>query len=92
MTSPVKTVSGSIEFIWDSVGDDRMLLNIDPDLMGAPHTFEVAGELRERLAGTLSEGQRVEIEFVPIEHEIVDPDSGPSDSHRPEVCDVRVLG
>ena len=66
-------------------------MNLDPDRPEAPHTFEVGGSLRERLADTLAEGDKVEIDFVATAHEIVDPDSGPSDSLRPDVLDVRVL-
>jgi hypothetical protein len=83
-------VSGTVEFIWETEGE--LLLNLDPDQPGAPHTFELAGELRRRLGDSLSEGDRVEIEFTAVEHEVVDPDSGPSESLRPEVSDVRRLG
>jgi len=31
----------------------------------------------------------VEVEFRPVEYEVVDPDSGPTDSFRAEVLDVR---
>jgi hypothetical protein len=85
-----QTVSGTVEFIWES--DGELLLNLEPDRPGAPHTFEVAGALCERLAGALSEGDRVEVEFVAVEHEVVDPDSGPSQTLRAQVRDVRVLG
>jgi hypothetical protein len=85
----VQTVIGTVEFIWET--DQELLLNLEPDRPGAPHTFEVAGRLRERLADALAEGDRVEIDFVAIAHEVVDPDSGPSDSLRPEVRDVRVV-
>jgi hypothetical protein len=89
MTEGPQTVSGTVEFIWES--DGELLVNLEPDRPGAPHTFEVAGTLRERLAG-LSEGDRVEVEFVAVEHEIVDPDSGPSQTFRAQVCDMRLLG
>ena len=36
-------------------------------------------------------GDRVEVRFQPVEYEVVDPDSGPSESFRAEVLDVRVL-
>jgi hypothetical protein len=85
----LQTVSGMIEFIWET--DSELLLNLEPDRPGAPHTFEVAGRLREALADSLSEGDRVEVDFVAVAHEVVDPDSGPSDSLRPEVRDVRVV-
>lgn len=85
-----QTVSGTIEFLWES--DDELLVTLEPDRPGAPHTFEIAGALRERLAGALSEGARVEIEFIAVEHEVIDPDSGPAETFRAEVQDVRVLG
>ena len=66
-------------------------MNLDPDEPGAPHTFEIDGSLRESLAGKLHEGDRVEVDFVPVEHEVVDPDSGPSDTLRAEVRDLRVI-
>jgi hypothetical protein len=89
MTGTPQTVRGTVEFIWESGGG--LLLNLEPDRAGAPHTFEIEGALRERLAGALNEGDRVEVEFVAVEHEVVDPDSGPSETLRAEVRDVRVL-
>jgi hypothetical protein len=83
------TVSGIVEFIWET--EQELLVNLEPDRPGAPHTFEVGGSLRERLANTLAEGDKVEVDFVAIAHEVVDPDSGPSDSLRPDVRDVRVV-
>jgi hypothetical protein len=85
----VQTVTGTVEFIWET--DQEMLLNLEPESSGAPHTFEVAGALRDRLADSLGEGDRVEVDFVAVAHEIVDPDSGTSDGLRPEVRDVRVV-
>jgi hypothetical protein len=85
----MQTVVGTVEFIWET--DQELLLNLEPDRPGAPHTFEVAGRLRHQLADALAEGDRVEIDFVAIAHEVIDPDGGPSDSLRPEVRDVRVL-
>jgi hypothetical protein len=85
----LQTVSGTVEFIWET--EDELLVNLDPDRPEAPHTFEVGGSLRERLADTLAEGDKVEIDFVPSVHEVVDPDSGPTDSVRADVQDVRVV-
>jgi hypothetical protein len=85
----LQTVSGTVEFLWET--DEQLLVNLDPDRPGAPHTLEVGGTLRSRLAEGLAEGDRVEIDFVAVEHEIVDPDSGPTDGLRPAVRDVRVL-
>jgi hypothetical protein len=85
----LQTVSGTVEFIWET--EQELLVNLEPDRPGAPHTFEVGGSLRERLADVLAEGDKVEVDFVAISHEVVDPDSGATDSLRPDVRDVRVL-
>ncbi|KKL92254.1 hypothetical protein LCGC14_1886540 [marine sediment metagenome] len=87
MTAAIQSVTGTVEFVWDD--GDQLLVNIDPEIVGAPHTFEIGGELRCRVAGELVEGRRVEVDFVAVEHEVVDPDSGPSESHRTEIRDVR---
>ena len=89
MEGRLQTVSGIVEFIWET--DTELLVNLEPDRPGAPHTFEVGGSLRESLADRLAEGDKVEVDFVAVAHEVVDPDSGPSDSLRPDVRDVRVL-
>jgi hypothetical protein len=90
MPEALQTVSGTVEFIWES--DGELLVNIDPDRPGAPQTFEIEGSLRESLAGSLSEGDRVEVELVAVEHEVIDPDAGPSETLRAVVRDLRVLG
>ena len=86
----MRSLTGTVEFIWDAEG--VMLLNLEPDETGDPHTFEISGGLRERLAASLTEGDRVEVRYRAVEHEIVDPDCGPADTLRPEVEDVQVLG
>lgn len=84
-----RTARGTVEFIWDDAG--HMLVNIDPDDPADPHTFELRGDLRARLAGSLAEGDRVEVDFRAEPYEVLDPDSGPSESLRAEVVDVRVV-
>jgi hypothetical protein len=84
-----RTATGTVEFLWDEGG--HMLVNLDPDDPGGPHTFELSGDLRERVVGELSEGERVEVRFRAVEYEVVDPDSGPSEGLRAEVLDLRVL-
>ena len=84
----LRTVTGALEFVWDD--GEHMLLNLDPDDPADPHTFEISGELRDRVAGSLTEGDRIEVRFRPVEYEVVDPDAGPSESYRAEVVDVRV--
>jgi len=85
-----RVVTGTVEFIWDT--DGHMLVTMDPDDPADPHTFELTGELRDRVAPAVSEGDRVEIEFNAEPYEVLDPDSGPSESFRAEVVDVRVVG
>ena len=84
------TVHGTVEVIWDD--DGHMLVTLEPDDPADPHTFELTGELRERVASALEEGVRVEVEFKAEPYEVLDPDSGPSESLRAEVVDVRVVG
>ena len=84
-----RTVHGTVEFIWDD--DGQMLMNLDPDDPADPHTFELTGELRDRVAGDLSEGDRVEVDFEAEPYEVLDPDSGPSESFRASVIDVRLV-
>ena len=82
-------VTGTIEFVWDT--DGHLLVNMEPDDPGDPHTFELTGDAARPLAGKVAEGSRVEVEFEPVPYEVIDPDSGPSESLRAEVRDVRVL-
>ena len=84
-----RTVRGTVEFIWDDAG--HMLVTIDPDDPADPHTFELGGDLRDRLAGVLEEGGRVEVDFTAVPYEVLDPDSGPSESLRAEVLDFRII-
>jgi hypothetical protein len=84
-----RSVTGTVEFMWDD--GDHMLLNLEPDDPADPHTFEVAGDVRARIASGIAEGDRVEVTFRPVEYEVIDPDSGPSESFRAEVLDVRRL-
>ena len=89
MNGEPQTVRGTVEFIWES--DEDLLVTIDPEQPGAPHTFELKGDVRKHLADPIEEGALIEVEFVAVEHEVVDPDSGPSETLRAEVRDVRVL-
>lgn len=84
-----RTVTGTVEFMWDD--GEHMLVNLEPDEEADPHTFELSGDVRTRAAGAFSEGERVEVRFRPVEYEVIDPDSGPSESVRAEVLGVRVL-
>jgi hypothetical protein len=84
----IRSVTGTLEFMWDD--GDHLLVNLDPDDPGDPHTFELSGGLRDRVAAAVTEGDRVEVLFRPVEYEVIDPDSGPTESYRAEVVDVRV--
>jgi len=84
-----RTVRGTVEFIWDDAA--HMLVTLDPEDPADPHTFELAGALRGRLAGSLAEGDEVEVDFEAVPYEVLDPDSGPSEGLRAEVLDVRVV-
>ena len=79
-----RTVRGTVEFLWED--GDGVLVTLDPEDPADPHTFELPAELGSAVA----EGDQVEIVYEPVEHEVVDPDSGPSDSYRAVVRDVRV--
>jgi len=48
MEGRLQTVSGVVEFLWET--DSELLVNLEPDRTGAPHTFEVGGKLRNDLA------------------------------------------
>lgn len=85
-----RIVTGTVEFIWDD--GDHMLVNLDPDDPADPHTFELEGGIRARVADVFGQGDHVEVEFRPVEYEVVDPDAGPADSFRAEVLDVRPRG
>jgi hypothetical protein len=80
-----RAVRGTVEFLWED--GDGVLVTLDPEDPAHPHTFELPAELGSALA----EGDQVEIVYGPVEHEVVDPDSGPSDSYRAVVRDMRVL-
>jgi hypothetical protein len=83
-----RVVTGTIDFIWDD--GEQMLVNLDPDDPADPHTFELGGGVRDRVAAAVGEGDHVEVEFRAVEYEVVDPDAGPTESFRAEVLDVRV--
>ncbi len=93
MNSKKRVVAGTIEFIWHpGDGETTTLINLESDVVDAPHTFEIEAELLELDCGALAEGQRIEIDYVPIEHEVVDPDSGKtSERFRPHITGVRIV-
>lgn len=86
------TVTGTVLFIWDSHGDHdpHMAVNIEADDPLTPDTWDFHDELYEQLAGRLSEGDRIAIEYEVDHHEIVDPDGNTTDGHRPRIVAVRI--
>ncbi len=80
-----RTVRGTVEFLWEDA--DGVLVTLDPEDPDDPNTFQVPAEL----GATLDEGDRVEIVYEPVEHEVVDPDSGPSESYRAAVRSIRSI-
>lgn len=88
-----RVVSGTVDFVWHaSDSDPSTLVTLEPDELGAPHTFEIDSELLEPCRGVLAEGQRIEISYVHIVHEVVDPESGKtSEGSRPHITAVRIL-
>lgn len=86
------TVTGTVLFIWDSHGDHdpHMAVNIEADNPLMPDTWDFAGELYAQLAGKIEEGDRIEIDYEVDHHEIVDPDGGTTEGHRPRVIEVRI--
>ena len=50
-----RTVHGTVEFIWDD--DGHMLVNLEPDDPADPHTFELTGELRDRVVDRAVRGR-----------------------------------
>jgi hypothetical protein len=90
----IVTTAGVVEMFWDSGDAERhLLVHIHPDDVQRPDAYELTGELRDSVIGTIEEGSRIEIDYLVEHHEIVDPDSATTvDSHRPKILAVRILG
>lgn len=88
------TVSGEVQFFWDSGDDEKhLLVNIEPDDVHKPDAYELVGELRDAAIGEIDEGVRIEIDYLVVHHEVVDPDGATTlDGHRPKILAVRILG
>lgn len=88
------TVSGIVQFFWDSGDDERhLLVNIEPDDIHKPDAYELVNDLRDAAIGAIDEGSRIEIDYVVEHHEVVDPDGATTlDGHRPRILAVRILG
>lgn len=88
----IVTVSGTVMFFWDS-GDDvsHLLVNIEPDDIQRPDSYELVGDLRDLAIVLIDEGVRIELDYLVEHHEIVDPDAATTvDGHRPRILDVRI--
>jgi hypothetical protein len=88
------TVTGTVQFFWDSGDEERhLLVNIEPDDIHKPDAYELVDELRDATIGAIDEGSRIEIDYVVEHHEVVDPDGATTlDGHRPRILAVRILG
>ncbi len=86
-------VTGTIDCIWGTGdSDERMLINIEPDIEDCPDTFEIIGNLREQIVDDLSEGDRIELCYTTGHHEVVDPDSATTrDSSRTRITAIKIL-
>ena len=69
-----------------------MLVNLEPDDPGDPHTFELTGDLRERGWPTGCRRARASRWSSRPSHTRCWIPLGPSESLRAEVVDVRVVG
>lgn len=88
------TVTGVVQFFWDSGDAARhLLVNIEPDDIHKPDAYELVDELRDAAIGSIDEGVRIEIDYLVEHHEVVDPDAATTlDGHRPRILAVRILG
>lgn len=78
----------------DPYRGEVLLVTLDTDVPLQPDTFELEGELAERLKdGVLEEGMRVRVECRAETIEMVNVDNGETtDELRPVVVDLVVLG
>lgn len=88
------TVTGVVQFFWDSGDDERhLLVNIEPDDHHKPDAYELVDEMRDAAIGDIDEGVRIEIDYRVEHHEVVDPDGATTlDGSRPRILAVRILG
>ncbi|MGB0872317.1 MAG: hypothetical protein ACPGWS_02800 [Solirubrobacterales bacterium] len=89
----VVTAAGVVQFFWDSGDAERhLLVNIEPDDHHKPDAYELVDELRDAVIDEIEEGVRIEIDYLVVHHEVVDPDAATTvDSHRPKILEVRIL-
>jgi hypothetical protein len=88
------TVTGTVQFFWDSGDDERhLLVNIEPDDVHKPDAYELVDDIRDAVISSIEEGSQIEIDYIVEHHEVVDPDGATTlDGHRPRILEVRILG
>jgi hypothetical protein len=92
----IVSITGEVSLVWQDRHDyqgDVLLITLDPDEPMAQNTFEIRGELADRLKdGALEEGMRVRVDCRGETVEVVSPETGDThDDERAVVVDVVVL-
>ncbi len=90
------SITGEVSLLWQETDPYRgevLLVSLDTDVPLQPNTFEIEGDLAERLKdGVLGEGMRVRVECRAETIEMVNAETGEtSDEERPVVVDLVVL-
>lgn len=85
--------TGTVECIWEGrAHGGQMVVKVETEGEGSLQSFEVSGELHDRVRGMISEGDRVEVSYVHDIDELVNPETGrASERYRPKVTDVRLI-
>jgi hypothetical protein len=91
------SIVGEVALLWQDVDEyagDVLLINLDTDVPLEMNTFEIRGELAQRLKdGVLEEGMRVRVDCRPETVEMVNVENGETtDEEWAVVVDVVVLG
>jgi hypothetical protein len=94
---PEQSITGEISLLWHDVDPyrgDVILMSLDTDEPRRMNTFEIRGDLAERLKGdVLEEGMRVRVDCRAETVEIVNLETGETtDEESAVVVDVVVLG
>ena len=94
---PEQSITGEISLIWHDVDPyrgDVILMTLDTDEPLRMNTFEIRGDLAERLKdGVLEEGMRVRVDCRAETVEVVNLETGETtDEENAVVVDVVVLG
>jgi hypothetical protein len=94
---PEQSITGEISLLWHDVDPyrgDVILMSLDTDEPRRMNTFEIRGDLAERLkGGVLEEGMRVRVDCRAETVEVVNLETGETtDEESAVVVDVVVLG